>query len=72
MSKWNEKRAKQAEFAMNKMLDSGQDSIDFEGSLDKDIRDAAMGSKSSFIFLSLLIIFIACSIFFTKILCFTF
>lgn len=43
MSKWNEKRAKQAEYDMNKMLDSGQDGIDFEGSLSKDVRAAAMG-----------------------------
>lgn len=46
MSKrYNEKRAKQAEFAMNKMLDTGGDSIDFEGTVAADVRAAAMGGK---------------------------
>lgn len=50
MSKWNEKRARQAEFAMNKMLDTGQDGIDFEGDLKKDTRDAAMGKGDDELF----------------------
>ena len=45
MSKWNEKRAKAAEFAINKELDTGMDKIDFEREMSKDLRGAAMGGK---------------------------
>lgn len=41
MSKWNEKQAKKAEFAMNKALDNAGDTI--EDKLATDTRDAAMG-----------------------------
>lgn len=43
MSKWNEKQRRKEEFAINKMLDTGGDAIDFESTLNQDIRDAAMG-----------------------------
>ena len=42
-SKWSEKQAKKAEFEMNKMLDTGADSIDFGGTVAKDVRGAANG-----------------------------
>lgn len=42
-SRWNEKQKKKEEFAINKMLDTGGDSIDFEGTMAKDVRDAALG-----------------------------
>ena len=46
MSKrYNEKRAKQAEFALNKELDSGYGKSDFEGNAALDVRDAAMGNE---------------------------
>lgn len=50
MSKWAEKQARKAEFAMNKMLDTGGDSIDFEGTLKADVRDAAMGKGDEELF----------------------
>lgn len=43
MSKWNEKRRKAEEHAINKALDTGSDSIDFEGTMAGDCRAAAMG-----------------------------
>ena len=49
-SRWNEKQAKKAEFAMNKMLDTGSDSIDFEGTISKDTRAAAMGAGDEELF----------------------
>jgi ATP-binding cassette subfamily F protein 2 len=49
-SRWNEKQAKKAEFAMNKMLDTGADSIDFEGTISKDTRAAAMGAGDEELF----------------------
>mmetsp|Transcript_8919 Transcript_8919/g.12945 ORF Transcript_8919/g.12945 Transcript_8919/m.12945 type:complete len:570 (+) Transcript_8919:329-2038(+) len=42
-SRWAEKRAKEAEFQMNKMLDSGGSGVDMEGAIAKDVREAAMG-----------------------------
>eukprot|EP00551_Chaetoceros_affinis_P010140 CAMPEP_0203674442 /NCGR_PEP_ID=MMETSP0090-20130426/16208_1 /ASSEMBLY_ACC=CAM_ASM_001088 /TAXON_ID=426623 /ORGANISM="Chaetoceros affinis, Strain CCMP159" /LENGTH=688 /DNA_ID=CAMNT_0050540317 /DNA_START=272 /DNA_END=2338 /DNA_ORIENTATION=+ len=42
-SRWNEKQKRKQEFAINKMLDTGGDSIDFEGTMAKDCRDAALG-----------------------------
>lgn len=49
-SRWNEKQARKAEFAMNKMLDTGSDGIDFEADLKKDTRDAAMGKGDDELF----------------------
>ena len=49
-SRWNEKQAKKAEFAINKMLDTGGDSIDFEGTMAKDVRAAAMGEGDEELF----------------------
>ena len=42
-SSWAEKKARQAEFAMNKELDEGYGKTDFESNANKDSRDAAMG-----------------------------
>jgi len=50
MSRWNEKQAKKAEFAMNKMLDTGADSINYEQDLARDVRDAAMGKGDDELF----------------------
>jgi len=47
---WNEKQAKKAEFAMNKMLDTGGDDIDFEGKCAHDTRGAAMGEGDEELF----------------------
>lgn len=49
-STWSEKQNKKAEFALNKMLDTGGDSIDFEGTMKGDIRDAAMGKGEEELF----------------------
>lgn len=49
-STWTEKQNKKAEFALNKMLDSGADSIDFEGTMKADIREAAMGKGEEELF----------------------
>lgn len=46
-SKYNEKRAKAAEAAIERELDTGADRIDFDGLLKQDTKDAAMGSKST-------------------------
>eukprot|EP00560_Eucampia_antarctica_P008317 CAMPEP_0197824980 /NCGR_PEP_ID=MMETSP1437-20131217/2137_1 /TAXON_ID=49252 ORGANISM="Eucampia antarctica, Strain CCMP1452" /NCGR_SAMPLE_ID=MMETSP1437 /ASSEMBLY_ACC=CAM_ASM_001096 /LENGTH=685 /DNA_ID=CAMNT_0043424805 /DNA_START=204 /DNA_END=2261 /DNA_ORIENTATION=- len=50
MSNWTQKQARKAEFAMNKALDTGADSIDFEADLAKDVRDAAMGKGDDELF----------------------
>jgi len=42
-NRYNEKRAKQAEFALNKELDSGYGQVDVESNAAMDARDAAMG-----------------------------
>jgi ATP-binding cassette subfamily F protein 2 len=49
-SNWNEKQARKAEFAVNKELDTGGDSIDFEGTVAKDVRGAAMGKGDDELF----------------------
>jgi len=49
-SNWSEKQNRKAEFAMNKMLDTGSDSIDFEGTMAKDTRGAAMGEGDDELF----------------------
>mmetsp|Transcript_21723 Transcript_21723/g.24726 ORF Transcript_21723/g.24726 Transcript_21723/m.24726 type:complete len:685 (-) Transcript_21723:211-2265(-) len=49
-SSWGEKQARKAEFAMNKMLDTGGDSIDFEGKVSQDVRAAAMGKGDEELF----------------------
>ena len=50
MSGWAAKQARKQEFAINKMLDTGGDNIDFEGTLAKDVRDAAMGKGDDELF----------------------
>jgi len=50
MSNWNEKQKRKQEFAMNKMLDTGADSIDLTGSLANDVRGAAMGKGDDELF----------------------
>jgi ATP-binding cassette subfamily F protein 2 len=50
VNSWTEKQARKAEFAMNKMLDTGGDKIDFEGLVAGDTRDAAMGKGEEEIF----------------------
>lgn len=50
MSRWAEKRAKQAEFQLNKELDSGYDSINAEATVAKDVRAAAMGEGDEELF----------------------
>jgi ATP-binding cassette subfamily F protein 2 len=50
MSKWNEKQAKKAEFAMNKELDSGYGAVDFDSNANNDARDAAMGKGEAELF----------------------
>jgi len=47
---WNEKQAKKAEYEMNKMLDTGSDSIDFAGTVSQDTRAAAMGQGDEELF----------------------
>jgi ATP-binding cassette subfamily F protein 2 len=49
-SRWNEKQKRKEEFAINKMLDTGGDSIDFEGTIAKDTRGAAMGEGDEELF----------------------
>ena len=49
-SSWAEKKARQAEFAMNKELDEGYGKIDFEANANKDSRDAAMGKGEDELF----------------------
>lgn len=50
VNSWTEKQAKKKEFEINKMLDTGGDGIDFEGTLGKDVRDAAMGKGEDELF----------------------
>uniref|UniRef100_A0A7S4QP18 ABC transporter domain-containing protein n=1 Tax=Ditylum brightwellii TaxID=49249 RepID=A0A7S4QP18_9STRA len=50
MSSWAAKQAKKAEFALNKALDTAGDSIDFEGTVAKDVRGAAMGEGDEELF----------------------
>ena len=50
MSNWNEKQKRKEEFAINKMLDTGADSIDLGGSLANDMRGAAMGKGDDELF----------------------
>ena len=49
-SRWNEKQKRKEEFAINKMLDTGGDKIDFEGTMAQDVRDAAMGKGDDELF----------------------
>lgn len=49
-SKWAEKQARKAEFAMNKALDEGYGRVDEEGNAAKDSRDAAMGKGEDELF----------------------
>lgn len=49
-SRWNEKQRAKEEFAVNKMLDTGGNSIDFEGTVAKDVRGAAMGEGDEELF----------------------
>lgn len=48
--RYNEKRARQAEFALNKELDSGYGKIDFDSNATLDARDAAMGKGEEELF----------------------
>jgi hypothetical protein len=51
MSKrYNEKRAKQAEFALNKELESGYGRVDADENAKLDARDAAMGKGEAELF----------------------
>lgn len=49
-SRYNEKRRKQAEHAVQHELDTGSDAIDFEGTMAKDVRGAAMGEGEAELF----------------------
>lgn len=49
-SRWNEKQRAKEEFAINKMLDTGGDAIDFDGTVAKDVRGAAMGEGDEELF----------------------
>lgn len=49
-SKWNQKQAKKAEFALNKELDDGYGNVDFDTNANKDSRDAAMGKGEQELF----------------------
>jgi ATP-binding cassette subfamily F protein 2 len=50
VSSWTLKQQKKAEFAINKELDTGGDSIDFDGTVGQDVRDAAMGKGEDELF----------------------
>jgi ATP-binding cassette subfamily F protein 2 len=50
VNSWTEKQAKKKEFEINKMLDTGGDNINYEGTLQQDIRDAAMGKGEEELF----------------------
>lgn len=50
VNSWTLKQQKKAEFAINKELDTGGDSIDFEGTVGQDVRDAAMGKGEDELF----------------------
>ena len=43
--RYNEKRQKQMEAAIERELNSGQDKIDLEGTMNNDLKAAAMGGK---------------------------
>ena len=43
--RYNEKRRKQMEAAIDRELDSGQDKIDLEGTMNNDLKASAMGGK---------------------------
>lgn len=49
-SKWAEKQAKKAEFAMNKSLDDGYGKIDDDANAARDTRDAALGKGDEELF----------------------
>jgi len=49
-NKWSEKQARKAEYEMNKMLDTGADSIDFGGTVARDVRGAANGEGDEELF----------------------
>lgn len=49
-TKYNEKRRKAAEAAIEKELDTGGDSIDFDGMVKNDTKDAAMGKGEAELF----------------------
>lgn len=49
-AKYNEKRARLAQAAIDRELETGGDSIDYEGTLGKDVRDAAMGKGDDELF----------------------
>ena len=48
--RFNEKRAKAAQAAIDKELDTGADSIDFEGQIAQDTKDSAMGKGDEELF----------------------
>jgi len=50
MPTWKEKRMKEEQYQIDKMLDTGADSIDFEGTMAKDVRGAAMGEGEEELF----------------------
>lgn len=50
VNSWTEKKRRQEEFEVNKMLDTGGDGIDFEGTAALDVRDAAMGKGDDELF----------------------
>lgn len=50
VNSWTEKQRRKEEFEINKMLDTGGDSIDFEGTVARDVRDAAMGKGEDELF----------------------
>jgi ATP-binding cassette subfamily F protein 2 len=50
VSSWTQKQAKKEEFAINKMLDTGGEGLDFEGKIAGDVRDAAMGKGDEELF----------------------
>lgn len=50
VNSWTEKKRKKEEFMMNKLLDTGGNSIDFEGKAAADVRGAAMGKGEAELF----------------------
>eukprot|EP00557_Chaetoceros_sp_GSL56_P003822 CAMPEP_0176498628 /NCGR_PEP_ID=MMETSP0200_2-20121128/12435_1 /TAXON_ID=947934 /ORGANISM="Chaetoceros sp., Strain GSL56" /LENGTH=684 /DNA_ID=CAMNT_0017896873 /DNA_START=53 /DNA_END=2104 /DNA_ORIENTATION=+ len=50
VNSWTEKQAKKKEFEINKMLDTGGDNINYEGTVQLDVRDAAMGKGEEELF----------------------
>lgn len=49
-SRWNEKRAKKAEFQMDKELEGGGNGVDLDVAMAKDVRGAAMGDGDEELF----------------------